>query len=217
MTTLGNQCYTEIEHKILSGEYAAGEKLGMHRLRGDLRVGLSPIREALSRLVNTGLVEVKDNKGFNVTRITQQDVRDLYHTYASIESLALQQAIAEGDANWEANIAAKQHLLSLKENSPEPIPWEDWYLYNEDFHKALVEGCNSPSLMAIRDYLVLRLSRYWRYSFNLVGRLEKAHDEHMELAKATLARDSKRACRAMKKHILGSLEELLNILPLPQK
>ena len=77
MTTLGKHCYTEIEHKIIAGAYHAGEKLGMHRLQVDLQVGLSPIREALSRLVTTGLVEIIENKCFNVSRETLSDVSNL--------------------------------------------------------------------------------------------------------------------------------------------
>lgn len=57
MATLAQQCYTPIETKILNGEYKPGEKLGMQVRRVDLGIGLSPIREALSKMVSTGLVQ----------------------------------------------------------------------------------------------------------------------------------------------------------------
>jgi GntR family transcriptional regulator, carbon starvation induced regulator len=110
MATLAQECYTLIETKILNGEYKPGTKLGMQMLRDDLGMGLSPIREALSTMVSTGLVHADGNKGFRVVRVTAKMTRDLSETYARLEELALRLAIEKGDDQWEAKIAASFHL-----------------------------------------------------------------------------------------------------------
>lgn len=217
MSVLVHQCYAVIETKILYGQYRPGEKLGMHRLRDELGVGLSPIREALSKLVSSGLIISEDNKGFRVARITQKNVRDLSHTYALVESLALQQAIRLGDEDWEANIAAKFYRLSKLEQSSEPITWKEWVPLNSAFHRALVEGCGSHTLLEIRDMLSNKLYLYFGRLFNMPNWVQVNHQEHKELADATLARDADKACRVLSKHILGSLDEQIEKLNLPSE
>lgn len=202
---------------VLDGTYPPGSKLRMHQLRDDLGAGLSPIREALFQLSATGLIEFEDNKGFRVANVTRKDVQDLHVTYATIESLALQQAIKKGDSEWEANIAGKLYLLNKIEKSKNPITWDKWYPANQAFHRALVEGCDSKSLLELRDGLVLRLERYWRRSFNRSGALAIAADDHTELAKYALERDAASACKILSKHILGSLDEFIQSLELSEE
>ncbi len=215
MTTLVQKCQAIIESNILNGVYKPGEKLGMHRLRDELGIGLSPIREALSKLLSTGLIVAEDNKGFSVVRITQKEIRDLSHTYALIESLALQQAIKHGDDEWEANITAKFYRLSKLEQSKEKIAWEEWLPLNSAFHRALVEGCNSASLLEIRDLLAHKLQLYVSRLFDLPQWVEVNNQEHKDLADAVLARDADKACRILSHHFLGSLDEQLEKLDLP--
>ncbi len=217
MSSLSQQCYEMIETKILSGEYGPGEKLGMERLKQDLGVGLSPIREALSKMVSSGLVVLDKNKGFSVVRLTQKSVRDLSLTYALIETIALEQAIKNGGEEWEANIAAKYYRLAKMELSDGPISWAEWLPLNTAFHKALVEGCGSPALMEIRDSLITRLQLYFRMLFALPDWVEVNHQEHKDLADAVMARDFENTSRIMKQHILSSLDDTIHKLNLPEE
>jgi GntR family transcriptional regulator, carbon starvation induced regulator len=216
MATLAQECYGIIEAKILNGDYGPGEKLGMHRLREDLGIGLSPIREALSKMVTSGLIVSDDNKGFSVVRITKRKSRDLSHTYANIESMALRLAIENGGNEWEANIAAAFHLLSKLERSTDAVTWAEWLPVNSAFHRALVVGCGSESLMELRDLLVNRMHMHFRMMYNQEGWGEINHKEHQELFDAAIARDADRAVAILNQHILGALDEQLDKLNLPE-
>lgn len=91
--TMTSQCVDKIQNLILSGDLLPGERIKGEYLRNVLGVGLSPIREALSRLATTSLVEFTDNAGFKVGEITVDSLTDSYTGYAKIEALLLSDAI----------------------------------------------------------------------------------------------------------------------------
>jgi GntR family carbon starvation induced transcriptional regulator len=207
---LANQCYDEIQERIINGSFEPGKKLKVDELKQELQIGASPIREALSRLVNSGLVEALDNKGFYVTQVSQEDIRDVYKTFLQIELLALTQAIELGDDAWKTAIVAALYNLSLIENSSETVSYSLWTARNYAFHVALISGCNSPLLLDIRANLYRRFDRYCRIAFNLSYKeLDRNHEEHKKLAHAVLDRDEKKAIELMTYHIMGMLEHVI--------
>jgi len=207
---LVNQCYDEIQERIINGTFEPGKKLKVEELKQQLSSGASPIREALSRLVNSGLVEARDNKGFYVARMSEADIRDLYQTFLQIELLALTQAMKLGDDAWKTAIVAALYNLSLIENNAESISYTIWAERNYAFHVALISGCNSPTLLDIRANLYRRFDRYCRIAFNLSHtELERNHEEHRKLAEAVLNRDIEKTTILMTHHILGMLENVI--------
>ncbi len=213
ITTLADRCYIRLETGIVRGELLPGAKLPMAMLRTYLNVGLSPIREALSRLMHTGLVVCEGNKGFCVSSISETDVRDLYRTFTQIQCLTLRQSIELGGAEWEAQVVAALHLLSRVECAEILPSYEEWNVPNEAFHRALIGACDSPSLLKISDELWLRFERYCRLAFDLEAvPLRVNHDEHARLAKLVLSRDIDSACELLRYHICDALEDVIKLL-----
>lgn len=211
--TLAQQCYESLQDAIVGGELAPGQKLKMDSLKKRLSVGQSPIREALSRLVASGLVDVYDNKGFWVAAVSEADVRDIYRTFTQIEVLALTQAIKLGDAAWEASIVAALHHLSVIENQQEPVLYQAWSARNYDFHVALISGCDSPTLLQVRSDLYKRFDRYCRIAFNATKKqLDVNYKEHKKLAELVIKRDEKAAQALLENHMRGAMEDVLKVL-----
>jgi len=214
-TTLAQECYAKIQDDILDGIFSPGQKLKITKLKDQLQSGQSAVREALSRLVTTGLVEAEDNKGFRVTKISESDIRDIYQTYLDIELLAVTKAMKLGDDAWQGKIVGALYELALVENGTKPPSYEIWMERNYNFHVALISGCNSPALMQIRSDIYRRFDRYCRISFNLntdLKQLTANHQEHQELAQAVLNRDAKKVEKLMTYHIMGSLEDVIKQL-----
>ena len=213
--TLAQQCYLEIKNKIIDGVLLPGQKLKMAELKAHLNTGQSPIREALSRLIATGLVETEDNKGFRVTKISEYDIRDIYRTYLQIELLAITQAIQLGDLAWRSNIIRTLYELSTVEITKQIVIYEQWSEKNYNFHVALISGCNSPVLLKIRKDIYRRFDRYCRIAFKLNQSSEQLianHQEHQQLANAVLQHDLKLTEQLLSHHILGSLEDVIQKL-----
>lgn len=212
-STLSQQCYEQLQSEIITGILKPGEKLKVSPIKERFSIGQSPVREALSRLVAFGLVDIENNKGFKVSTISEADIRDTYNTFTLIENLALELAIEKGDHNWEAAIVAELHKLSLVEKEKTLSSCAVWAERNYNFHVALIAGCNSPTLLEIRHQLYMKFDRYCRMAYELTkNELSLNHAEHKKIADAVLLRDKKKARSLMTYHINGALEDVIKKL-----
>lgn len=211
--TLTQFCYEQLQEEIINGELKPGEKLKILQLKQKLGVGHTPIREALSRLASSGLVDIIENKGFRVATINEEDIMDIHRTFAQIEILALKQAMELGDEAWEAQIVSTLHSLTTIETREGTVDYQTWSERNNAFHEALIAGCHSPCLIKIRNDLQLRFDRYCRFRFYAShAPLAVNNKEHQRLAQAVLKREVGQASEIMQKHICGLLEETTKLL-----
>lgn len=209
-STLAKQCYEQLQAEIIQGVLKPGEKLKVEPIKQRFSIGQAPVREALYKLSAFGLVDVQDNKGFRVTEISEQDIRDTYEVFTNIEVTALLWAIKRGDEDWEANIVAELHKLSLLELSEKNVPTSLWAQKNYDFHVALISGCKSPTLMEIRRHLYMKFDRYCQIAYQLSKQTNhNNHDEHKSLAQAVLQRDIRQVKQLMTEHINEPLEMVI--------
>lgn len=209
--TLTYQCFEHIREKIIQGAYLPGKKLAVIALAKEIQVGPTPVREALSRLTQTGLVEVFENQGFAVKSLTEDELRDLYQTFLQIESLAIAQAIDQGDDEWASQVVAALYQLSLVENtilSSEQYPV--WAERNGRFHAALVNGSKSPCLLNIRNQLFMQFDRYFRLAlYTNSESIVLDHNGHKMLAEAVLKRDKKQMYRLLEEQTMRGLDEMI--------
>jgi GntR family carbon starvation induced transcriptional regulator len=200
--SLANQSYDSLKEAIIRGKFNPGEKLQIEKLKAFLKVGPTPIREALSRLVTTGLVVMEANRGFFVKKVSEDEVRDVYTTFNQIELLALDRAIDLGDTAWEARILGALHQLAAIETGPSPVDFSQWLLLNYEFHFAMVSSCNSPCLLKIREDLYQQLDRFCFLSaLSSKEPLSVNHQEHVKMAQAVIGRNKNMALTLMKQHM----------------
>lgn len=197
---------------ILNGELRPGERLKIRDL--GLRYGTSaiPLREALSRLASQGLVSSENQKGFSVTPISRSDLQDLTQTRIAIECLALRQAIATGDVEWESGIVSAAHRLKRlpafeQDDSLSP----EWEAAHTLFHQSLVSACSSPRIHKMRDDLSDQSRRYRYLAGFSAPRSRKVDNEHDALVKAVLARDPDTACSLLEAHFWATSEQILRV------
>jgi GntR family carbon starvation induced transcriptional regulator len=209
--TLAQNCYDILQQDIINGRFLPGDNLRIEKLKDYLKVGHTPIREALSRLVSTELVEIEGKKGFRVASTSEEDIRDIYYSFLQIDCLLLKESIKKGDASWEAQIIASLHKLSLIENSQDP-DYDSWVINNENFHRSLISGCNSKQLMQIHLSIYKKFDRFCRISFNLKKtKLKANNDDHQDLAKLVITRDVIKSTKLLSAHIIEPLEEVINL------
>ncbi|KAF3361907.1 putative HTH-type transcriptional regulator BphR [Chlamydiales bacterium STE3] len=211
--TLANYCYHRLKEAIIKGHFAPGQKLRIAELKSYLDVGPTPIREALSRLTSSGLVDMEANRGFFVKKVSEAEVRDIYATFNKIELLALNESIELGDISWEADILGSLHKLSVIEKTPSPIDSASWLLLNYQFHYSLIAACDSPCLLKIREGIYQLFDRYCHLSlFTNENALLLNHKDHCEIAQAVIGRDKAKACELTTLHLENSLEQVIERL-----
>ena len=194
---------------IIQGKYLPREKLHIETLAERYQIGVSSLREALSKLIDKDLVNWDNQKGFFVSDISIDDLADIYQAIAKIEMLCVEMAIKKGDDYWEANVLATSHRLTRSDSSSQ-IDADEWQSRHLAFHGALVSGCMSPRLFQIRHSLYEKSTRYrnlWlKEIVNKSNRDEVNQKEHAELTNLALNRDIDGATRLIEKHILTHVE-----------
>lgn len=201
--TLADRAERRLREDITTNVLPPSSRLRLEELRERYEVGASPLREALSRLVGEGLVEVEGNKGFRVAPLSFADLDDIAWMRATIEGRAVREAIARGDAAWEAGIIGALHRLLRATGTTlgERAPLDVWNREHDGFHRALVAACGSPRAMELQARLE---GEHRRYRMTLIGNGlpgDLIVNEHRALAEAVLARDADRAEALLARHM----------------
>lgn len=196
--SLSNQVFEKIEYDILSGKYKIGEIISEKRLSSELGVSRTPIREALGRLSEEGLVGDSPS-GTVVLGITDEDVDDFYEVKRRIEILAVCRAcklIDEDGLRDLENIVEHQEFYAMKGDT------EKIRDLDTDFHATLYKYCGSRVLEKILLPLHRKIIKY--RSASLKGsknRQLESIEEHREIYEALKEKDENKLERLMKNHI----------------
>jgi DNA-binding GntR family transcriptional regulator len=207
--TLGEAAYQRLRADIVVGTFKAGEPLRLEALRQRYGLSFSPLREALMRLQSERLVLSTALRGFSVAPLSRAEIEDAPETRILIESEALRRSMRNGDDDWEADIVAAFHALSLQVERQSKMSGKaettDLFAMEErhhHFHRALISRCRSPRLLELADQLYVETQRYRLPNYfggGLGKRRRDAAAEHREIMEATLRR-SEDAVRLLAEH-----------------
>ena len=203
--TLGEVAYRRLRADIVMARLEPGKPLRFDALKSQYGLGVSPLREALSRLVEDKLVTAIGQRGFRVAPISIEEAWEVTKLRQKLEVDAVRLSIAHGDERWEAELVASFHRLS-KAQEPRAVDGaaEEWETRHRAFHEALVSACGSPWLLKFVSMLTDQLERYRYLRVRRTPPKAWVRDlprEHRELMEAALARDADRACELLVAHL----------------
>ena len=205
--SLEEMVYLRLEEEILSGELPRGKSLGEIALAKRLGVSRTPIRVALHRLWEDGLVEIQPNKGATVLGINVNDLIDIYKIRERLEGLASSlAAVRISDEGLE-------RLSSLVETAERDIEKNDTeHIKDMDtvFHSIIYEASGSRFLSRTLSELHKKIKAYRKRSLGVPGRVEKSTREHREIFEAIKAGNAEEADRLTSLHVQRALENMLS-------
>lgn len=195
----------QLRRAIGDGELAPGQQLNEMELSRSLGVSRGPLREAMQRLTQEGLLLSVRNRGVFVIEVTDDDVRDLYLARNAVERAAAARVIA-GDPE-----AGADRLLEKVDEMSAAIERGDAAALTEAdvaFHELLVELSESPRLIRMHDTLMVETrmcmtaleTRYASHSFRL--------DEHREITETIRAADEARVDLLLLDHMRDAVMRL---------
>jgi GntR family carbon starvation induced transcriptional regulator len=193
-----------LRQDIVSGYFQPGQKLQMDDLKTRYNVGYSPLREALSRLVSHGLVNIEEQCGFTVAPLSLNELYDLYSVRVAIEIQALELSMKNGDDNWEGEVLAVWHRYKkyLKQGIDNKFDTTAWDALQKEYRFVLIKACQSPWLLKIREMLNDQALRYRFVCLNNYFSNKKILSEFMKenekLVLAVIARDTDKAIKLTK-------------------
>jgi Transcriptional regulators len=200
--TIASQLVDRLREAIVSGQFAPGSKINLQKARALFQVSLSPLREALARLISDGLVIFEDNRGYRVAPMSLADLEEITSLRLEFELFALREAIRLGDTTWEGDVVRALHRLNKEErNADNPATLEAWEQIHRQFHLTLISGCKKPHLMHFCSVLLNLNDRYRRTFLRATSGDRNVAFEHSEIAHAAVARDAEFASQRLHDHI----------------
>lgn len=210
--TIATSVYDRLRADIIIGSLEPGHRLGTDQLRGRYDVGISPVREALNRLLAEKLVCFEDQKGFHVAGIGEEDLYDLIRMRCWAEEIALRESIAQSTPEWEESIIVAYHRLSRTPRSAQSEKFEfnpEWEVLHREFHTAFLANCGSPRLLAHCQLLADQSKRYRQLAASISYPTRTERDEHKTLMEMALSGDVEAAVEAHHAHLRMTLEIII--------
>lgn len=198
--------YDRIKQGIIAGSFEPGVVLTESALSEWCGVSRTPVREALGRLEQDGLV-TRNGRGVTVTVRTPEEILDIYETRIALEATAARMAAARHGVLDPARL---QHVAAATERVDRSDP-RAMAEANRAFHRAVWEATHNRSLIDLLERLNLHLLRYPETTLTAPGRWEKAQTEHRTLLAAILDRDATRACEAAEVHFRAARDVRLEM------
>ena len=202
--TLAVAVSERLREDILNGRRKPGAKLRLEDLKSEFGVSWSPLREALSRLAAEGLLQAEEQRGYRVAPTSRDELAEVLRLRVLLEPMALSDAIAQGDDDWEAEMLAAHHRLTKVEdqrNGARGGVASEWEARHRGFHETLIGGAASPILLQFCRSLNDMNDRYRRIFLAAHAFDRDVAAEHKAILDATLARDARRANTLLKSHI----------------
>jgi DNA-binding GntR family transcriptional regulator len=200
--------YLRIRDRIVSLDMPPGSVVNEARLREDLEIGRTPIREALQRLALENLVKSIPHRGTFVTDVNITDLARITEVRVVLEAHAARLA-AERIADQDR--LAIQELLAVLEGGGAGDQ-RDLMRLDQQIHRQIYRTARNPLLEStLERYLNLSL-RLWYLVVDQKVRLREAVAEHVELLRAVLAGEGSRAEDSMRRHVTGFEREIRRVL-----
>ncbi len=196
--TVAEQVYERIKADLLTGTFTPGSALLTRELLARYDCGISPLREALARLVGEGFLVASGHRGVRVPLPSCADLDDVYRIRILLEGEALALAMKHGDDRWEAAALAACHRLeraalpSEAKEADRAACAMEWESRHRAFHAALVAAAPAPRLLRLVEHMVEQTERYraLRLLHSPADKLMRdITAEHRALLDATLKRD----------------------------
>jgi DNA-binding GntR family transcriptional regulator len=200
-TTLGDQVYAIIWEQIVSHKLRSGDKISDLRLSEELGVSRTPIREALHRLSQDGIVRSESRRGFFVTTFSSQDVSEVYDIRTALEVLAARLALPQiTDADLDEELHAVSEIRGEIVAGVDGAE-ERWLTRDRAFHRMLAQKARNNRLESILTGLQTQIGVFQVYGIHSSPLRLLSLDHHQRILDALKERDCRAAELAMERHI----------------
>jgi DNA-binding GntR family transcriptional regulator len=208
-TTLVDEAYEQIRRRILDNVWPPGHRALEQEVALALGMSRTPVREALVRLQNEGLVEVIPRHGVRVLPVSPNDMREIYQILTALECMAAELLARRkpSDKELEPLVAA----TGAMDEALEADDLDAWAAADERFHAQLVELAGNRQLQATVLNYWDRAHRARMFTLRLRPKPVNSTREHMEMVKRLRAGDAAGAASVTRAHRERASGELVAI------
>jgi DNA-binding GntR family transcriptional regulator len=208
-SSMVDDAYQSMRRRILDNVWAPGYQALEQEIALQLGMSRTPVREALIRLANEGLVEVIPRRGMRVLPVSANDMKEIYEILTALESMA-----AEMLAARKPTAAELKPLVAATNSMTKALAKDDldaWASADESFHEQLVNLAGNKMLAdAVFSYWD-RAHRARMFSLRLRPKPVNSTHEHMALLERLREGDAAGAAAVNREHRQRASRELLTI------
>ena len=199
--SVADSVYDQLWRRIVNREFQPGDRLVEEALAQELGTSRTPVREALLRLGQTGIVQLSGRKGFSIPVITAADVTELYDLRTAIETFAIRRATPSiSDQEIEIHRGLQQAALHQSQGG-DPATAEAFFRADLSLHSVLHSLGGNRRSTRILSEVMGQLSLLSMRASLVPEKNRLAIAEHQVILDALAARESALAARAMEAHL----------------
>ncbi|MGH1416183.1 MAG: GntR family transcriptional regulator [Pelagimonas sp.] len=194
--------FEALRKAIIEGEMKDGEPLRQDEIAKLFNTSRIPVREAISRLEEQGLVTSQRYKGAVVAGLSIEEASEVFEFRALVEGDVIRRSVP---LMSKSVLQEARGYCDAFAASPDPMAWGE---LNRKFHWALYAACALPYHLSVIDNAMDRIDRYSRAQLVMSDGMERANREHLGILTACESGDADRAAELTRAHILGAKESL---------
>lgn len=210
LSPIRDKVYQYIKQAIVQGVFKSGDRIIERELADQLNVSRTPIREALFRLESQGFVKTLPRKGVIVSKLSPEEVIEIFTILSALESLAMKLAAKKADPEQREELSRiiDEIEQALGQSDLDQEHWKFHFKIND----VICRAAQSPRLTQMLDGLSDYIRAFVQVGYELHGRLRKAMEEHRDLAKAVRDGEAELAENFTKIHLENSKKAYLEAL-----
>ena len=201
--SLKNRIYASLREAITSMniyDEAAQLRLDERELSEKLAISRTPIREALARLEQEGLVRIVPRKGVYIVRKTKAEILEMITVWAALESMAARLIIERAS---DEEIASLRKLFATFQDGQLQAKIDEYSDTNIEFHQSLLKLSRCQLLQDMADQLFVHLRSIRARTIAEGERAKRSIIDHLHIIEALEARDTELAERLVREHTLN--------------
>lgn len=204
------RAYRELRQRILRGEMPPGAQYLEQQLAEILHMSRTPVREALIRLADERLVEVRPRHGVRILPLSVEEFRDIHEMWAELESLAVRRLATRGATN--SQLAALEAGLQQMVAAVGSGNRSDWYASKRAFHDVIQSACGNARLAQTIQGLIDQsaCARQQALDHFVIG--ERINLDHAAIIDAVRRRDADQAASIVRRHRIESGAAMADLL-----
>lgn len=201
-----------LRDEILLGEFNPGQNLRLEEIAKRFDVSTTPVREALSDLADEGLVTIFPHRGAIVTRLSPDDLQDIYEIRATLESMAARLAVPH--VNKEI-LASLESIVEQIDRHPGELA--TLVKLNHEFHLTLYSASGRHHLCELTKMLRYRTQHYLHAYISDLGGMPQAQIEHREVINACRGGDADEVAALIYDHVIKVGQSLVEFVHQQEK
>jgi GntR family transcriptional regulator, rspAB operon transcriptional repressor len=196
------QVFDDLRQRILTLELAPGAAINRQALQAQFGLSSTPVRDALTRLSEEGLVDIFPQSATRVSLIDIAAAREAQFLRRAVEQEAVRILCAAPDRDFVPELRA---IVAQQEAVADTDDHREFVALDYAFHHRLVELAGAPDLFALVRRHSGQIDRIRHLHLPVAGKRREIVQEHRAIVKAVAAGDSGRARSRVREHLSHSL------------